>query len=410
MAKKQNQIIANLRAENARLKESQGHAFLSPSFAKIGLNCPASALRSFQVEQRVDLFRQAGAEFYGLMGDSDRQRWDVINEPNDQASRDGTAFHEVFEYGIRNKVRDKSDIKKQIKKLRKRGVISASAADDSFLVGRLFDQLIVQLDDLSTAQWIGVEAGVKVKGLPEYGTVDLGFRIDRTLHCRDLKTGRNEVPSKNCEQLMIYAIGMLEHIGWDSVENVEIQTIGLHWEAEPWKVSVKKLKTFKKKVLLPAFFKAYDINPEAVPGDHCLYCSAKINCKEWQDKFTSAVNNETFDSLDVVEHDSDGLVDLFRLCKQAQNLVTYQLQPEILRRFEGFGDIPKITRVAGRKTDVWNDDEKTVTKKLAKLSGGKDKLYKQTLKSPKDIKAEIGDSAKVQKLTKTTLGKPYLKV
>lgn len=410
MGNKLKEMIGHLQAENSRLKESQGHAFLSPSFANTGLNCPASAIRCMQVEQRVDLFRQAGAEFFGLESDSDLQRWEVINKPDDQASRDGTALHEVFEYGINNKLREKSDYVKQIKKLKKRGVISEETADDSFLVDRLYQQAIVQLDDLSTAQWIGVEAGVKVKGLPEYGTVDLGFRIDRRLYCRDLKTGRGEVASKNCKQLMIYAIGILEHIGWDTVDDVEIHILGIRWESEPWVVSVKKLAKFKKEVLLPAFFKAYGINPEAIAGDWCQYCSAKIHCREWQEKFHGSINNETFDNLDVVDHDSQGLVDLFRLCKQAQNLVQYQLQPEILRRFEGFGDIPKITRVAGRKTEVWNTDEATITKKLAKKLGGKESLYKKSLMSPKDIKAEHGDTAAVQKLTKTTQTKPYLKV
>ena len=410
MGKQLKEQITRLKAENSRLKESQGHAFLSPSFAHTGLNCAASALRTFQVEQRVDLFRQAGAEFFGLQTENDIQRWDAINDPDDQASRDGTAFHEVFEFGIVNRATKKSDYKKQLKKIHKRGLISTDSYEDSFLLDRLFAQAQTQLEDLSTASWIGVECGVKVKGLPEYGTVDLAFIVDRTLYIRDLKTGRNEVASKNNQQLIIYAIGVLEHVGWDNIDKVEIGILGVRWDAESWTTSVKKLAKFKKERLLPAFFDAYGINPEATAGDWCQYCSAKIHCREWQEKFQGAITNETFDNIDVKEHDSQGLVDLFKLCKQAQNLVQHQLQPEILRRFEGFSDIPKITRVSGRKSEVWAVDEKTVTKKLAKKAGGKDALYTKKLASPKDVKAAMGNDPALKKLTKTTQSKPYLKV
>jgi len=368
------------------------HAFLAPSGAHITFKCAASALRSMQVNARIDLLSQVGAEFYGLDKEA-TDRFEINLSPDQTAAEDGTIYHEVFEECVDNGITSPKDIQHIIDQ---RDDLSSGAKTDEFIHKKLVHCIQEQIHFLEDCDFFVVEKKVKIKGLPQFGHTDLVAGKDRVMYMRDLKTGRVDVHAEGNEQLMVYAVGILDEMGWDRFDTVEIKPLGLHWEADEWVVEVEDLLVFKNETMLPAFMNAYSINPTATPGDHCLYCDAKIHCKEWQEKF-KALDNEYFKNNDIKECDSDELVKMFRMTKQADQLGKI-LNPELLQRAEGFNPPKNIAVVKGRRIQKWKD-EAAAAKKI-----GDDKFYKKEAKSPSNF-----EPAQKEGLYTETFARGYLK-
>lgn len=383
------------------------HAFLSPSSTPISYECAAAPLRQFQQRNRIELLREIGTEFYGLTEVSSKDRLNKVLEDDTTMADEGTAFHTVFEVAVRDRITDKA---KLVEMIHDQNDITDNTKDDIYIIDTFCQRVIETIEATEDCSWISLEHKVKVIGLPQFGFVDIPYHFDdRILHIEDLKTGYNPVQAENNKQLMTYAVGILDELGWDKFDKVVIKIIGVRWASNEWEISIKDLKKFKTEVMLPSFIAAYAINPKATAGDHCQYCSAKISCKAWQEKFEGTAN-EFFEVTDFTNHKNDKLVSLYKLCKQAENLLKFTLSQELLQRFEGF-DIPMgVTRVSGRKMESWSDDEKSIVKAFKKKVPNKNDLYTQKLLTPKGMKALVGDDEAVDKLTKTVTYKPYLKL
>jgi hypothetical protein len=377
------------------------HAFMSPSNFSKCQACPAAALREFQVKQLQDLMYKAGPVFYGLEAE-DLDRWELINNnPSERKyHEDGTKLHAVLEDCLNDGINAPEDI---IALVEAQDTAQRLHTDD-YIMMRFVSVINEQLEQLETAERVGVERKIVVSGLPQGGTIDLSWGYERVLYLRDLKAGRVEVSSEENHQLMNYAVGILDEEGWDAYDSVDFKILGLHFESESWTCSVDKLRAYKHDVMLPAFLKAYQLNPEAIPGDQCLYCAGKIACPEWQAKFNDGM--EKAESSGITSLSSDEKVELFRLCKQAYYLQK-DLQKELLSAFEGFDEPQGITRVDGRKTVKWADEDEAM--KLMKKKHGAS-VIKQELKSPKVLKQLLGDDSIPEDLTHTVIGSPYLKL
>ena len=373
------------------------HAYMSPSMFKTVKHCPASALRQFQVNQLDDLIYQAAPVFYGLSVE-DMERWELIcNDPQSlKYSEDGTKLHTVMEECLDEGVHLVEDVTHKVKLAE----TSQKLHEDAFIMSRLSECIAEQLEHLESAEQVGIEFKVNVAGLPQFGTIDLMWVYNRTLYVRDLKTGRVDVESEQNDQLMNYAVGILDSYGWDNIDNVKFKILGLHFTAEEWECDIDTIRTYRDEVMFPAFLKAYQINPEVKTGDHCLYCTGKRICQEWQEEFTESM--VAVEDATVSQLSTDEQVSLFKLCKQAYNLEK-DLKKELLIAFEGFEEPQGVTRVAGRKTEAWTDDAEE------KLKAHKKVIYEQKMKKPKEVKALLGDDM-LEDLTKTVVGSPYIKL
>lgn len=379
------------------------HSFLSPSFGKIGYNCPASALRTFQVRQRMELIREIGPEFYGLTNETSIDRFNLIIKDDNSMALEGTALHEIFEKCLLEGVNDKSKINKIIQSY---DDISESTKNDDYIIDVFHKVVTSQLKTIADADFVGVEHKVNVKGFPQGGTVDLIFTKGDKLYIRDLKTGFNEVHSKNNHQLFTYAVGVLDEFGWDKFNEIELGIIGIRWSSNSNVVKVKDVENFKTDIMFPAFMEAYSINPKARAGDWCQYCDGKIHCKQWQDKFNNLVNNEVFVNEDMTDLSNDELVELYATFKASENLIKFQLNTEIMLRMQGFDPVNGVTTVS-KTRDVINVPEDELVEKLSKKVP-KSKLYNRTLKTPKQLRALIGEDEELEGMIDTLNNKPYL--
>lgn len=391
------------------------HAFMSPSFAHIAYKCAAAPLRTFQIKQRMELLREVAVEYYGVKKPLEVMRLEKILEEDTEFADEGTALHAIFEDAMNNPKMKKSDVVKAIKS---HSDITEKTISDPFIHGQMYKIIEDERKFIKACDWFKLEPRIKVRGLPQFGHTDLvaGKIQNKVLYVKDLKTGYNHVHAKDNYQLMTYTTGILDEVddsgesGWDKYKYVEITVIGLRWESSTVKLSTYELQKFKESVMYPAFIEAYSINPKATPGDHCLYCAGKIHCREWQHKFNMAMN-EAFNDLDVDDLPTPELVELWKICKQAEKLMKQQLAPEIMQRFDGF-DIPKgVKRISGNRIVKFKVSDAKVVAKLKPKVKNKGELYNHSLKTPKQIEAQLNlDDGVLDDITETTVNKPYLKL
>lgn len=366
------------------------HAFLAPSSFARTIKCPASALRAMQVEARIDLISMIGPEFYGLKEGEESERFVANILPDTNAADEGTARHQVFEEAISNAMSEYRDI---LPLIEGNDLISESGKADKYINDKLITCIQEQVEFLEDAEWVSIEHKVQVKGLPQFGHVDLAAYKERTLYIKDLKTGRVDVQAENNAQLTVYAVGLVDELGWDKFDDVQLEILGLNFESSIWAIDIDDLRTYKDEVMLPTFMKAYSINPPAEAGEHCMYCPAKIHCKEWQEKFDGA-RNEYIDA-DLSDFDNDDLVSLRSKIKDSKNALD-QINRVLMERAQGFNP-PNVTLVKGKTITNWKDPD-AVEKKL------KGKAFKKVLREPKEFEPD-----EIEGLTTTKYGRGWIR-
>lgn len=134
----------------------------------------------------------------------------------------------------------------------------------------------------------GIEVKVRLHSYsPDLdGTADAVAIGGDTLVVADLKTGFNDVPIYDNEQLLIYALGALVRIIndqpelADKIKNVTLAIIQPPTSDEPkeWTVTRDYLLAWGENVLKPAVFRAANEPHIRVAGDHCGWCPAKASC------------------------------------------------------------------------------------------------------------------------------------
>ena len=379
------------------------HAFMSPSAFKTAKNCPAAPLRQFQVNQRIDLLRLSGAHFYGLDEPSDVEHWDLIMAEDNNAADDGTKLHNVFEQCLNDGITSKDDIREMIKEQD----LKTDMKGDEYILDQLTRCVGEQLELMESASRIGVEQRIKVLGLPQFGTIDLTWIEERTLYLRDLKTGRIEVESEENDQLMNYGVGIMDSWdAWDDVDEIKIKILGLRFEADEWTCKTSDLLDYKVNVMLPVFMAAYEINPEAKAGDHCLYCSAKIHCPEWNAKFRDTMINEAFEN-NFLKSDPDKLEDVWIMCKQAERLGK-DIGRELMQRTQGFYEPQRVKIQKGNKRKSYAEGV-DIDETMKKAGIKKSQYQKTEVLTPSQLDAKLGEDVPEGLIT-VAHNAPYLKM
>lgn len=379
------------------------HALLSPSSAHRGFNCPASVTRSEIVDRRADMLREVGVEFYGLDAKRGEEFKAILTDDN-SASTDGTALHKAFEYAMIAKEVDAVKIETLIKSVG----VSSDVLDDDFVMQGMIETCKEYVEYCENVDKRWVEKRVKIKGLPQFGTVDLVTVKGKQLGIHDLKTGRNDVQAEDNYQLLCYAVGMLDELGWDKFDDVLLEIIGIRFKSTNVLLKVEDVKSFKHDIMLPAFMDAYSINPTAKVGSWCQYCSAKLYCNEWAEAHEKVFDNVFMD--DMSEKTNEELEHLFNSFNSLKQLVDGQVKTELLLRFDTFNEPTGVKRVNGGEVVKWKVSEKEIEKTLANVAKP-DTLYKRTLKTPKQVKALLDDESSelVEDLVEYSTKKPYLK-
>lgn len=381
------------------------HAWMSPSSFHRTLRCPASVQREHALRRR-DLWRIDQAHLSGngniaLLMD---------NTPDDgpDPAADGTACHKVFEectmalevptdYFVYTKLKTYG--------------ASQELLDDDFVIGSLVQAIEYTIAAIGEPTWQENEIRLPLVGCASFGTADLVFERDGILYVWDLKTGRQEVDPENNEQLMAYASAVLDAIGYDTYKTVSLGIVGIRFASSTWETDPDVIRTFRDNIMRPRVANAHSLDPQAIPGEHCLYCPAKLHCPEWNYLVSHRMDGDYF-TRPMGDLDDTELVDRYMMSKQVERFQN-DAKREIALRYEGFGRMEGERRVQYiRPTPIVDYVDETVAVKaleetLSPLE--QEEFIQKRAVNPTRLKAYVSEEM-YNRLTRIKTRKPYVKM
>lgn len=240
-----------------RKSDSRDHAYLSASGSNRWLNCTKSPLLEESFEDTTSIYAEEGTLAHNIgelillyhTGSIDKAQFDIGMA---KATTD-----DLFYEGMVNEV----------------GIYTNYCIEK-------FNEIKVN-DPLA---FMDVEQRLDYsKYAPEgFGTGDCVIVGNNTVEVIDLKFGKGVVvdPSDNT-QLMLYGLGALEAYDFlYEVETVILTVAQVRLQGmSSWSISIKDLLDWGEKVVKPKAFKAFNGKGEAVPGDWCMFCKFRNQCK-----------------------------------------------------------------------------------------------------------------------------------
>lgn len=326
-----------MKASEKQRRSFSQHAYISPSNLHKYIHCPAAARREFLVSKRRE-FLSAFAEGNPVAS--------AILEQDTSDADDGTFAHALYEQivGMPDGVSDEVIQEEVRKSVMQYG--SEKLAEDYSFMEKFAHVCLETRRMLKNASWFAQELRIVLPKYGMWGTADLVFQVGKTLMVWDLKTGRQEVFAENNEQLLAYALGILEVNEWKDFDSVQLGIIGVRFAMNVWETTPGAIKTFKDNVLEPALKEAYDIGAIGKTGSHCMYCKAKLYCPEWNALARYCVDQKLFEvqGEEFKQLDNKTLVDRFLMAKQVERF-QQDAKDEIALRYEGFGNMDDEKRV-----------------------------------------------------------------
>lgn len=253
-------------------KPEEFHSYVSPSNTKCA-KCPAAGFREDFVNRRNRFIMDYATHFMGV---GDREQ--VLAEFSDRTEQNssGTAAHAWLE-----------------KKLT--GQDPGMAPEEyAYMLEKIAEEI---MEDLEQASEVYIEERWANVGLDSGGSADVVYRMDHMIVVRDLKNGRVPVRAENNWQMMRYAGGVMDRLGWpEEVTHIRMVIDATRFEQSEWVITTGALKEFAFNTLRGQMLAANSLNPKAVPGTHCKYCDASPYCKEgWENAERVLLEAQAFD-------------------------------------------------------------------------------------------------------------------
>lgn len=246
----------------------RSHAILSPSSAKMWLNCPPSARLAEEIGSKDSVY-----------------------------SKEGTFAHELAEYALTLYIDGKYDVMDDLP-------IRADKRDNEFLNSEMIRYVGEYVDFVISEHYEMQRQGGKVamfleskvdisKYAPEcFGSVDVQLISATEIHIIDLKYGAGvKVYAKDNPQMMLYALGCYESMKPE--ERKKIQTVKMtigqcrleHYDS--FEMNISDLVNWGKMEVKALAKIAYDGKGELKCGDWCKFCPAKATCRKQYENIVS---------------------------------------------------------------------------------------------------------------------------
>ena len=198
-----------------------------------------------------------------------------------------------------------------------------------------------------------------------FGTGDAQIIADRTLHIIDLKYGKGvTVSATDNKQMMLYALGAIrEALIFYDIDLVHMTIYQPRTDNVSEAVmAVADLLDWAERELKPRATMAYAGEGDLVPGDHCLFCKAKVRCRAYAEKqleiaryeFRNADLLTDAEISDVLDRSADlknwlGKVEAYALTEAVDNGKHW----------------PGYKLVEGRSVRMYRDQDEVVKKLVA---------------------------------------------
>ena len=244
------------------------HAYLSASGSHRWLNCTKSPLLEEGFEDTTSVF-----------------------------AMEGTLAHEFGELALLKGTKKITDVDYDIKK-------TILMQDELFYEGMLSEVEIYstyclekfnefKTKDKQSIMDIEQKLDYSMYAPKGFGTGDCVIVGDNRIEVIDLKFGKGvEVDPKENPQLMLYGLGALEAYDFlYDIEEVTLTVAQVRLQGiSSWTVSAKDLREWGNMVVIPKARLAFDGKGETNPGDWCMFCKFKNQCKARSKYLTDLYN------------------------------------------------------------------------------------------------------------------------
>lgn len=228
------------------------HATRAPSAAKRWLNCPGSIAMSEGCEDHEG-----------------------------SAAREGSFAHDIGSRAL-DEGKDAADFIGEVSECKEFEWDEARAEALQIYIDTVNDMTFMA-DRVKTEQKV-------VFSEDNWGTSDIVAVTGRTLDIIDLKFGTFYVDVRMNEQLLDYACCALVSLDWlpDDIDTVRLTIVQPRHHNEEDLVrtvsmTVGEVRMWQKKVLEPGLEDTHDPKARLNPGDHCMFCPAKVGkCQAFQ--------------------------------------------------------------------------------------------------------------------------------
>jgi hypothetical protein len=301
------------------------HAQLSPSAAHRWLTCPASVKESA-----------------------------TLVSADNAASLEGTAAHEVLNLMLQGET----------------PVVGGKTSGGQVVTAEMVAAATEALRYVK--QYIGdaphtlmseekVEIGAAF-GLPEgvcYGTCDIAVMRGDELLIADFKNGYQSVHAEENPQLILYAIGFMESLGWmyDTIRLVIIQP--KDGAPKEWVLGKVALLNWLA-VLTPSLKAALLEDASYLPTeDGCRYCPASGVCKALQDQTLALARQEFSMDSRLTRISPEELSEILAKADIIETALA-AAREHALKIIQLGQTVPGWKVVEGRKNRVWKDEERAI--------------------------------------------------
>jgi hypothetical protein len=142
------------------------------------------------------------------------------------------------------------------------------------------------------------------KYVPEgFGTGDVTILADETIYVIDLKYGKGlRVDAENNPQLRLYGLGAIS--AFDDLyefEKVSMQIVQPRLDHISEEISTKEGLIIWGEDIKPIALKAWNGEGEAVPGEHCRFCKASVECRALAEMSLDIMDDSDIDTLSIDE-------------------------------------------------------------------------------------------------------------
>lgn len=255
----------------------------------------------------------------------------------------------------------------------------------------------------------GVETKVSLWYEPNHkGTVDFWYTDGDTLHVLDYKSGRVEVSPKDNTQLVSYACALIDEralLPRTVLLGIIQPFVGGFYGHEPkwWTVSIEELTACKQELTwLAKEARNPLVRSRLIPGEkQCRFCAAKPVCPAIKDQIKADfISEPTVDAMT-----EDELLAIWDRAKYYRDFLDaiedrlVEMNPDTLAKY-GW----KLQQ--GNRRFSWSQEETALSEHLKTL--GVDP-YKQTLKTPTQVREELGTDEGLSGWYEVERNRPTLK-
>lgn len=158
--------------------------------------------------------------------------------------------------------------------------------------------------------------------VPEgFGTGDCVIIANNTMHIIDLKFGKGvPVYPKDNPQLMLYAIGALEDLGFMYDVNRVVMTIAQVRLSNitSWEIPYADLYEWAEKTVKPLAIEAAKGGADPIAGEHCKWCKFRFQCKA-----RAEYNQEIYKKYEDRKHSEMTVGEIAEILERAKDMVEW---------------------------------------------------------------------------------------